>query len=101
MSTSTFRPTYLFPTNNDLDAIGGSGSSFSVAESHNVTITAGNLSVTVTHTLGSIPANVIVTELDDLAGRQTSISDRTLTTFVLNMNSIDFADHQFVCTVIK
>jgi hypothetical protein len=61
------------------------------------TILAGNTSVTVTHTLGYTPDldDITVTPQDDLGGISFWPSTPTATTFLINMGSMDVADHSF------
>lgn len=66
-----------------------------MATSGTATITAGNTTVTVDHTYGSDDFEVILTPLDDLGGRTAYPSGKTDTQFVINISSMDLADHSF------
>jgi len=59
------------------------------------TISAGQVSVTVTHELDVTPSleKIKLTPLDDLAGRSIWVSDATSTSFKINMSSEDIINH--------
>lgn len=66
------------------------------------TIPAGQTYVDSPHGLGYTPdyENIVVNPLDDLGGRSWWKSDFGATTFRINIDSIDFADHLFSYTIL-
>ena len=67
----------------------------SLATYGTATIPAGETSVVVSHTFGSVDYRWIVTPTTDLGGRNWWPSDKAADSFKININSADLADHTF------
>lgn len=70
-----------------------------MALSGSATISAGDTSVSVTHTYGASPPAVLIEPQTDLGGRSVWVSGKTATTFVINISSSDVGDHTFAWAI--
>jgi hypothetical protein len=66
------------------------------------TISAGDTSVLVHHTLGSTSTSykVALGNLDDLNGRSIFVNEKGVASFKINISSQDLADHQFKWVIV-